>query len=234
MSNLCRLTMLITSLPSYALVSSYTATYEIVKLDVRVGTIEQSFQRQNDNFYTFSSTTKPHGLGKFFIRNNRVETSTGQLNDSQVTPSSYQSTENRQTKSYELTFKTDTHTVVSKQKKEISQVQYSGHLHDSLSYQLQLSVDMNNPSLDKFDYQVHKKNKIKKISFVYVSKGILSSVLGEFTVKVLLRKSSSAGSRKQIKIWAAAELDYLPIKIINVGKNGEETVINLIQIASND
>jgi hypothetical protein len=119
--------------------------------------------------------------------------------------------------------------MVSKQLGGTSQMQYSGDLYDPLSYQLQLRVDMHNPSMDKFNYQVYKRNKTKALDFVSVSTGTLSTAVGKLNVKILLRQGSS--NKKQTKIWAASELGYLPVKIINIEKDGEEISIKLLQIA---
>jgi hypothetical protein len=235
MPNLCRLTaamMLLTSLPSYALISSYTATYEIVKYEVRVGTIERVFQRKLDNSYVLTSITKPYGIGKFFTRQHRIQTSAGQISLDRVITFRYQNEEDSEAKSYSLAFESSTHTMVSKQLGRTSQMQYSGDLYDPLSYQLQLRMDMHNPSMDKFDYQVFKKNKTKVLNFVSVSTGTLSTAVGKLNVKVLLRQAS--GNKKRTKIWVASELDYLPVKIINIEKNGEEISIKLLQIVYNE
>jgi hypothetical protein len=232
MPNLCRLTaamMLLISLPSYALINSYTATYEIIKYEIRVGTIERVFQRKLNNSYVLTSTTKPYGIGKFFTRQHRIQTSTGQINLDRVIPFGYQNEEDSKAKSYSLAFENSTHTMVSKQLGGTSQMQYSGDLYDPLSYQLQLRVDMHNPSMDKFNYQVYKRNKTKALDFVSVSTGTLSTAVGKLNVKILLRQGSS--NKKQTKIWAASELGYLPVKIINIEKDGEEISIKLLQIA---
>jgi hypothetical protein len=223
--------MLLTSLPSYALISSYTATYEIIKYGVRVGTVERVFHRKPDNSYVLTSSTKAYGIGKLFTRQHRIETSAGQINLVRVIPSGYQNKEDSEAKSYSLAFESNTHTLMRKQLSGISQMQYSGDLHDPLSYQLQLSVDMHNPSMDKFDYQVSKKNKIKALNFVSVSTDTLATAVGNLHVKILLRQAS--GNKKQTKIWAASALGYLPVKIVNIEKNGEETSIKLLQIVSN-
>ena len=231
MLNLCRLTvamMLLTSLPSYALVRSYNATYEIIKHEIRVGTIEQAFQLEADSSYVFTSTTKPYGIGKLFTREQKIESSVGKINGARVIPLQYENKQKSTTKSYSLNFQTDRQKIVHKQSDGIS----AGHfddLHDSLSYQLQLCLDMHNPSMDAFNYKILKKKKIKALDFRSLSTGELSTGLGNLDVKILLRQMND--NRKRTKIWAASKFSYLPVKILNVGENGEEISIQLLQVS---
>ena len=165
MLNLCRLTaaiMLLTSLPSYALINSYNATYQIIKHEIRVGTIEQVFIRKADSSYVFTSTTKPYGIGKFFTREQKIESSVGEINGARVIPFRYENKQKSTTKSYSLNFQIDRQKIVHKQSDGVS----AGHfddLHDSLSYQLQLCLDMHNPSMDAFNYIILKKKKMENI-----------------------------------------------------------------------
>ena len=230
MLNLCRLTaaiMLLTSLPSYALINSYNATYQIIKHEIRVGTIEQVFIRKSDSSYVFTSTTKPYGIGKFFTREQKIESSVGEINGARVIPFRYENKQKSTTKSYSLNFQTDRQKIVHKQSDGIS----AGHfddLHDSLSYQLQLCLDMHNPSMDAFNYKILKKKKIKALDFKFLSTGELSTGLGKLDVKILLRQIDD--NRKKTKIWAASEFNYLPVKILNVGGNGEKISIQLLRV----
>ena len=219
--------MLLTSLPSYALVRSYNATYEIIKHEIRVGTIEQAFQLEADSSYVFTSTTKPYGIGKLFTREQKIESSVGKINGARVIPLQYENKQKSTKKSYSLNFQTDRQKIVRKQLHGISADHFED-LHDSLSYQLQLSLDMHNPSMDAFNYKILKKKKIKALDFKFLSTGELSTGLGKLDVKILLRQISS--NRKKTKIWAASEFNYLPVKILNVGGNGEKISIQLLRV----
>jgi hypothetical protein len=231
MLNLCRLTaaiMLLTSLPSYALINSYNATYQIIKHEIRVGTIEQVFLRKADSSYTFTSTTKPYGIGRLFTREQKIESSVGKINGARAIPFRYENKQKSTTKSYSLNFQIDRQKIVRKQLDGIS-ADHFDDLHDSLSYQLQLCLDMHNPSMDAFNYKILKKKKIKALDFRSLSTGELSTVLGNLDVKILLRQIND--NRKKTKIWAASKFSYLPVKILNVGKNGEEISIQLLRVS---
>ena len=231
MLNLCRLIaamMLLTSLPSYALINSYKATYQIIKNEIRVGTIEQVFLRKADSSYVFTSTTKPYGIGKLFTREQKIESSVGQINGSRVIPFQYENTQKSTTKSYGLNFHTDQQQILHNRPDGLS-AKSLDYLHDSLSYQLQLCLDMHNPSMDKFNYKILKKGKVKALDFRPLSTGELSTGLGNLDVKILLRQMND--NRKKTKIWAASKFSYLPVKILNVGKNGEEISIQLLRVS---
>ena len=217
--------MLLTSLPSYALINSYNATYQIIKHEIRVGTIEQVFLRKADSSYTFTSTTKPYGIGRLFTREQKIESSVGKINGARAIPFRYENKQKSTTKSYSLNFQIDRQKIVRKQLDGIS----ADHFDDSLSYQLQLCLDMHNPSMDAFNYKILKKKKIKALDFRSLSTGELSTVLGNLDVKILLRQIND--NRKKTKIWAASKFSYLPVKILNVGKNGEEISIQLLRVS---
>jgi hypothetical protein len=219
--------MLLTSLPSYALINSYKATYQIIKHEIRVGTIEQVFLRKADSSYVFTSTTKPYGIGKLFTREQKIESSVGKINGSRVIPFQYENTQKSATKSYGLNFQTNRQQIVHKQPDGLS-AESLDYLHDSLSYQLQLCLDMHNPSINKFNYKILKKGKVKALDFRSLSTGELSTELGKLDVKILLRQVN--GNKKKTKIWAASEYSYLPVKILNAGENGEEISIQLLGV----
>ncbi len=220
--------MLLTSLPSYALINSYNATYQIIKHEIRIGTIEHVFLRKADSSYTFTSTTKPYGIGRLFTREQKIESSVGKINVARAIPFRYENKQKSTTKSYSLNFQIDRQKIVRKQLDGIS-ADHFDDLHDSLSYQLQLSLDMHNPSMDAFHYKILKKKKIKTLDFRSLSTGELSTVLGNLDVKILLRQIND--NRKKTTIWAASKFSYLPVKILNVGKNGEEISIQLLRVS---
>ena len=193
-------------LQALELLQSYSASYKLSTRNIKIGLIEQKFSLEQNGDYRFLSTLSTAGVGRLVSSLSRTQVSAGSFNDGQFVPTSYSLQAQRDKRSYELEFDhinlgTSNNGVRSSLKPT---------LFDELSYQAQLRADLLN-EINNYEYLVQKKHKQKLYTFRHEKTELITTKLGVFMCKKMVRETGNPG--KSVKIWLAENLNYIPVKI---------------------
>lgn len=96
---------------------------------------------------------------------------------------------------------------------------------DTLSYQLQLLMDINAQKKDVY-YQVLKKGKISESHFQVKGEETISTKFGKLN-SILVTKVRAKSKKRQTFMWFSKDYPMLLLKMTQVEKDGEKYEINI-------
>ncbi|MDX2504538.1 MAG: DUF3108 domain-containing protein [Gammaproteobacteria bacterium] len=96
---------------------------------------------------------------------------------------------------------------------------------DKLSYQLSLMLKLANKQEKRFSFDIADGGKIKKYNFEVMGKERVYTSLGSYTALKIQHQRHQKD--KNITLWCAPELNYLPVKIIQE-ETGKPTFVSTL------
>ena len=215
-------TSLVTSLLLFivsdlAAVSSFTAEYDLSKGVLKLGVMTRRLEVGTDDSYVFESRMEPNRIASLFSGNLVVETSRGRIKDSNFIPDYYHYNKDGDEKDYELSFDYDSKTVRRSDTRESWSAPMPDLLHDKLSYQAQLMLDVATNPHD-LSYAIADRRKLKRYEITNLGPEDVETDAGLF--KTLKMERANPGSRRRTTVWYAETLGWMPIKVEYRDKHG--------------
>ena len=213
----------------------FVATYMITAMGLEGINVTNSLsigQQSNSlqQAYHFKSYSMPIGLLAFKKDETRDEQSEGLIVEGNIQPYSYnylQVRDNKTRRQVELTFDWKKNEVTNHHKHKNNKWSMSIPLHtiDKLSYQLSLMLTLANKPESNFSFHIADGGKLKEYYFEIMGEERVYTSLGSFkTIKVQHKRYKK---EKNITLWCAPELNYLPVKIIQE-ETGKPTFISTL------
>lgn len=213
----------------------FVATYMITALGLEGINVTNSLsiaQSQSKGLaYHFKSYSMPIGLLAFKKNETRDEQSEGLILDGNIQPQSYkylQIQNNKTRRNVELDFDWKRREVINNHKHKNSKWSMSVPLQtvDKLSYQLSMMLMLHNNPAKHFSFPVADGGKLKQYHFEILDEERVYTSLGSY--KALKIHHTRYNKEKDITLWCAPELNYLPVKIIQEEKGKPTFVSTLI------
>jgi hypothetical protein len=200
---------------------SFTATFQILRGSLRLGTNEVVLTVEENGDYRFESHTWPSSWISWLLKEDLRELSRGIMDRGGIRPLfyHYQRSGRRTTRTAELTFDWKTSTVVNNVDDSRWEMTIPSGTLDKLSTQLGMMLELQNGSTDK-TFAVADGGKLKQYAFQVIGTEIVDLPSGRFETVKLNRIGDS--TQKSIYIWCAPELHYLPVLILQRNKDQSE------------
>ena len=206
------------------LASGYEATYEVLHNEFYLGDTVRSLKKSANGGWLYRSHTEPKGVASAFVADIIDESSTIQQIGGGVRPTSYsyhQHGGKKETK-FNLTFDWKAGTLSNTHNKQTSTLKAG--THDLLSFQLQLMQDIQ-AGKKSVNYTIADKKRVDTYKLQLTETEEIETNIKTFRAVKLV--SNKIRNKMQFIIWCAPELDYLPVKVMKIEEDGDESVLLL-------
>lgn len=205
-----------------AAVKDFTATYDLYHNEFYVGTSTRNLITENKRF-TFSSVAETAGIAAWFFNITITETSKLLFKNKRLNFLSYNYNEknNDKNKSYQLRL-------------DKSQQFYNSHtkqlypvtknLHDTLGFTVAIMHDLQTGKRE-VKYTIAEKDKLKTYILKFIKKENLATNKG--AISTLKMEHYNAQTKHRFTFWCAENMGFLPVRIRNINKKGDEKLLNL-------
>lgn len=202
----------------------FHAKYNLYLKGVKVAKIERRFSRSSDGAYHYRSETRTTGLISLFRKDRIVEESRGRINDDTIQPIHYKYSRTGSDKAREVAihFDWDENQVTNRINGDAWEMDTESGMLDKLLYQFVLMRDLK-AGKTPLTYTVADGGKTKTYHFESLGRETIETPLGEMeTIKLSRRKSNS---KREMILWCAPELHYLPVKVKDIEEDGNSVAI---------
>jgi hypothetical protein len=231
--NIFQVLVLVTiAFPAFAsgeyMLTPHTAEYKI-KVSVLSGKLHTEFRATDDGFNAHS-VLRASGFARLFVRGDVTESSTFDIVDNGVRPLQYSSDDriSKEDKSMTFDFDWQHSKVTGLINHEDFDLDLQGLVHDRVSIQYQLMLDLLNDSASD-EYVLIDHKGIKPLQISNIGNKKIKVPFGEFeAIGIQHRKQDSD---RITTLWCAEELGYLPVLIEQHrdGKLAVRAVLNKYQ-----
>lgn len=211
-------------LPSASLLAEtipdFSANYAIKLNGIQAGELKRSLVTNADGSRLFKSETQAKGVFAFFKPEVILETSLWSHDAQKIKPLAYRysRTGGKKDKTVILDFDWSANQLHIDDKKQPWSLTLKDDTLDKLLYQLALMSDLTDQQ-DHFHYHIADGGKIKQYLITKISTEIISTPLGNIEAVKLTRERSRSKDR-QTTLWCAPALNYLPVMLEHIEKDG--------------
>jgi hypothetical protein len=200
---------------------SFTATFQIMRDSLRLGTNEVALTVEENGDYRYESHTWPSGWISWLLKEDLRELSRGIMNHEGIHPLFYRYMRSgrRTTRTAELTFDWKTSTVVNNVDDSRWEMTIPAGTLDKLATQLGIMLELQNGASEK-TFAVADGGKLKQYAFQAIGTETVELPAGSFETVKLHRVGDS--TQKLTYIWCAPELHYLPVRILQRNEDQSE------------
>jgi hypothetical protein len=199
----------------------YTASYTVSNNGTRAGVMTRSLSAGPDGTYVLESQLiATEGL-MALIGIKVTERSKWDIKDGEIRPLDYLYRQSGlSSRKISMEFDWPNKLIHAKVKGEKRELDIVPGMYDNLLYQIAISRDLK-AGKQTLDYVVAESGKIKKYHIVQAGHDKLETPLG--TLDTIKLEKHNPGSKRQTTLWCAPSLNYLPVRMDHIEKNGEET-----------
>lgn len=201
----------------------FEADYVIKMKGASVAKMKRRFTRLENGAYRYHSETKTTGLLSIFRKDRIIETSNWQLENHKLIPLDYYYSHSggKKKRLVNISFDWDKSRITNSIDGSSWKMPTSPNVMDKLLYQLAIMYDLQAGN-ELLRYTVADGGKTKIYNFEILGEEVLSTPLGQLDTLKLERHKPN--SRRKSTLWCAKQLQYLPVKVENVEKDGRITV----------
>lgn len=200
----------------------FEAEYALYAKGMKVAKVRRQLTRLDNGGYEYRSETRAAGVGALLSKLRIIETTVLEAREASLRPEFYRYARSGDKKKREVSIEFDW---VSGQIKNIIngdswQMPTQPAVMDKLLYQLALMHDLNNGRLPA-SYLIADGGRIKTYHFEKLGEETLAIPLGSFkTIKMLRQRP---GSNRKSTFWCAFDLEFMPVQVEHVEKDGTTT-----------
>jgi hypothetical protein len=208
-----------------ATLDSFNADYIVYRAGKKHGEANRYLKQQGAEYeFGYSSD-----ISWLVFSDKRSETSHFTIENNQIKPSLYimQRSGTGPNRHYELHLDHAKQQLAVGKKRQPKAIQWQDDLLDLISYQLQLSLDLQAGKTD-FSYTVLNKNGNPKVyHYKVVAEELLPLPYGNTRTLRIARVEEDANSDKQIYAWVAPDLNYMLVRLWRGEDNVEQFDVQL-------
>ena len=201
----------------------FEADYTIRIKGVKIAKMTRRFTRLEDGAYQYHSETRTTGLLSIFRKDLIVETSKWHMEAHKLIPIDYYYNHSggKKNRQVNITFDWEKNRITNSIDGSSWKMPTSPNIMDKLLYQLAIMYDLQ-AGKESLHYTVADGGKTKIYNFEILGEETVKTPLGDLqTIKLERHKPNS---RRKSTLWCAKALQYLPIKVENIEKDGKITV----------
>lgn len=204
---------------------AFTASYAVKFGGMSVGSLEVKLSRDDDNHWTYHSSSSANGLAALFVGSNDVtDTAKLALYDGTIRPTSYERIRitSEADKSERVFYQWDEKQAQSQYKDREQAIDLDDTTTDKFTLQLLIMSNIHHIP-NKMTLPVISKAELKQYEIVNSGRETLNTVYGQRDTIIVERIKDDSS----YKIWADAEHHGLPVKIERIKQGKTEYVVIL-------
>lgn len=200
----------------------FKASYSLSFMGTQFALMKRSFSRLPDGEYSYLSETNTTGLASLLYKDKVVEQSTWRLDKGKIKPVQYlyDRSGGKKTRKVTVEFNWTSGMISTSVNGDAWHMPVRPNILDKLSYQLAIMHDLLE-GRKNIDYTIADGGKIKTYHFKLLGEERLDTPLGKF--KTLKLERHKPNTLDRTTLWCAQALNYLPVKVENIEKNGRKT-----------
>jgi len=208
----------------------FDAHYKLYKSGLNAATTHLSL-RQSAGQYIYKSNSKTAGLVSVFRNDTISEISHWKFNKKNqiiVSDYTYKHMKGKKRKKYRnVRFNWSENIAINKYKNQTKSVKLKPTSIDGFTLQLALMLDLKK-NKKQLDYLIVDDGRIKNYHFSIIGKEQIKTAAGTYqTIKL---KRVRKNKKRTTYMWCAPKLNYLPVKIQHVEKNGSKFGMELTSV----
>lgn len=199
----------------------FEAKYSLRVMGTKFALMKRSFSQLPSGAYIYQSETNTTGLASLLYKDKVIERSTWVFENGQIKPVeySYDRSGGKKKRNVTIEFDWNTGMISTSVNGDAWHMPVRDNIMDKLVYQLAIMHDLVN-GRKSIDYTIADGGKIKNYHFKLLGEEELTTPLGEFETLRLERQKSNSGDKTTL--WCAKNLNFLPVKVENIEKNGRK------------
>jgi len=209
----------------------FNANYSVTKDGLPIASSKRSLTRVDTSTFEFTSETKSVGVAKFFSDAHIYELSRWNMDNGRIRPQKYlyKNQSSQKKRLVELVFDWDKNIITNIINGSPWTMAIAPDVKDKLSYQIQITLDLNNQSIPKeLSYKVADGGKIKTYRLQVHGIEVLEINGRQYNAIKLSRKNKD----RITTFWCAVKLMHLPVKITQQLKDGSVITATMEELLS--
>ncbi|MGH8248316.1 MAG: DUF3108 domain-containing protein [Gammaproteobacteria bacterium] len=213
----------VSALAQGALPGDFEASYSLYSRGAKIAKMQRVFRRLGNGLYLYRSETRTTGLIALFRKDHIVEQSTWLLNKDSLRPLQYLYEHNGGSKDRNVAviFDWDTRRITNTVNGQSWLIPAEPDVMDKLLYQFAVMYDLRSGRTPQ-RYTIADGGKIKSYDFQALGEETIETPLG--SLQTLKFSRHREGSDRETTLWCAPKLEFLPVKVENIEKDGLTTV----------
>ena len=209
-------------------VPTFRAQYDVRINGIKVAKAEFSLTQQGDNEYLYRQDSKAVGLASWFKKEKVYESSLWRLTDSGIQPVTYRYSRRGgdDDREVELVFDWQNRKVENRVAGQPWSMDIPAGTLDKLVMQIAMLIDLQ-AGRRHFNYPIADGGRLKHYEFKVVGEEQIELPDGNYNTIKLARLDDD---RDQTFIWAAPDLQYIPVRFLKKKKSGLKYEIRLRKI----
>lgn len=198
----------------------FTASYEVLRNDLTIGTFKVTLTRRSDETFMYESLTRAAGLLSWLFRKDRIrEYSLWTFHNDRIRPLEYryENTGKGAEFTEQLEFDWDSSTARQTARKPAWKIPIPAGALDKVTMNLALMLDLQQQKED-VTYTIPDDAKLRHYRFHAVDRETIYVPAGQFATIKLERIRDQ--KRASMYLWCAPALRYLPVQIDNRKEDG--------------
>jgi hypothetical protein len=204
------------------------ATYKVYKAGIWIGTIEEQFTREGEN-YKIVSVTDTAGPLRIFLRDQLTVTSEGTITANGLKPNIYQfARRNDQKKNISSVFDWDKQQIISRHGSESEVFELPPGTQDRISAMYQFMFNV--PRTNEVSLWMSQGKKAER--YRYRKLGEPTLTVGQENLATVYYEREAKEGESKVHLWLAKSKYYLPVKIIFEDSHGASLEQMLVSLHS--
>lgn len=201
----------------------FEAEYSLYSKGLKVAHIKRVFRSLEDGSYIYESRSHPVGLLAMFRDDRIVERSHWQQSENGFRPIKYiyKHSGSKKNRDVKIDFDWDKSKVRMQVNDNHWQMDLETGTLDKMLYQLAVMRDLKH-GREKFSYRIADGGKMKSYNFEALEHESVETPHGNFEALKVERFRDDR--ERETIFWCVQELDYLPVKVINIEPDGLQTM----------
>ncbi len=200
----------------------FEAEYSLYSKGLEVAKITRTFKAQGDDTYVYESHSQTTGMLALFRDDKIVERSHWRHTDNGFQPIEYvyQHDGSKKTRDVHINFNWSGNEVRMRVNDERWRMELEPGTLDKMLYQLAMMRDLEQ-GINKVSYRVADGGKMKTYTFETFGNESVHTPYGDF--KALKVERYRDDRERETILWCVEELNYLPVKVVNIEPDGLKT-----------
>lgn len=206
-----------------ALPGDFEANYSLYSKGAKIAKMQRVFRHLGNGLYLYRSETRTTGLIALFRKDHIVEQSTWLMNKDSLRPLRYvyEHSGGSKDRNVAVNFDWDTRRITNTVNGESWLMPSEPDVMDKLLYQFAVMYDLSSGRTPQ-RYAIADGGKIKSYDFQALGEETIDTPLG--SLQTLKFSRHRQGSDRETTLWCAPQLDFLPVKVENIEKDGLTTI----------
>lgn len=223
------LTLVSSTLHANLLLNGFTLSYDVSKNNFHLGVSERTLNKKSKQQYLYQSRTYATGILRLFAKDVITERSEFFLRKNKIIPIRYDIDKSggSKTEHISLTFNHTTKQVLRSHDNRTFPI--VNNMQDLLGFQLAMMLALQN-SEENIKFTIIDKKRLKEYQLKKIKSMKMKTDKG--LIDTIVLESTGIKKNDRFIFWCAPKYDYLPIQIKRIEPDGDEILVRINKINS--